>query len=247
MIEILPKEIAKLINKFAQESSFKEVSENNEYMNPVDYTLKTIENQSLESLRIENKANELKLADSNENHKTFYPKVDEDLKNKGYQIVPENELKGIRISNGDKKFDGLAIKENEVLLVEKKSSKEIEGLSDLSKLDADEDSEKETYLGELKKYYDELSEKVMKKELTEREAAHLFYIKREQIKVKATIEKGFIEKRDGTIISFENKEVKLGYSVPNRETSTVVSALKKSGYEFEKIEGKGSLTFKIKI
>lgn len=154
-----------------------------------------------------------------------------EMQKQGYEVLKDREVQvklgGVDNSKG-KLPDGVYYNDKEVIIGEHKSPKECKDISSTAKLDLKDDEEKNSWNGELKKFEKDINSDIY----SEREKAHHIHIKKTQIIKEQIVKDGCLTTEDGKI-DVHNKEVKVGYVVPQQEVDVVKSALDKKGIQYE--------------
>jgi hypothetical protein len=182
--------------------------------------------------RNETAAQALPETTASEGKDTFYPKVDADLEENGFDVVPEEQLtQGKGENQYVKPGDGIAVKGDNIVVVEKRAPAETsqsgaslrtdyikETRADVDRRVANGETSKEVGLSETKVAQAEYS-------------AHNF--------------KDGITGVKGEGIEVEGKTIKPGYSVSQSESAAAEQALENRGIsKYEKVEGSnGTVTY----
>jgi len=246
MKEIVEALINETLKKEVQLNKLSEITINEIFIaNQVD----AIKNMTLHELK---EMNEMRIAEFVLNHivegkENYYPKIYEDMEKEGYIVYGEDKLKKIKLddvtNSTGKDVDGVYIKDNEVIISEIKSPKECQDIKGTKDIDVHDDEEKSNWGGKLKEYNDELNKNT---QLSEREKAHLVHIKKTELITEQLKKEGTIQLKDGSQIELKDKEVKIGYTVPEGEAKVVQSALDKAGIKYELKQTTNGSTFIIK-
>lgn len=211
IVETIVAPIAKELSK-----AVIEVASKLETKIPLYNQLKTIETQSLEGLKYSNQ----ELYKQVEGKETFYPKTYEDLEQNGYKVYREEDLTHGKGENSHvKPGDGIAVKENEIIVLEIKSPKEV-----FPNTLADGSSLKNDYLEKTRL---DVNERVKNGELSKEVGKHEIFLAQSEYNA-FNFKDGITGMKEGNI-PLDGKDIKVGYSVPKEEMNSVVEALKNKG------------------
>jgi Zn-dependent metalloprotease len=171
-------------------------------------------------------------AENSEGKKVFYDKVDKDLEEKGYKAIPEAELtQGKGDHRHTKPGDGIAIKDNTVIAVEKKAPAETSQYGAGLKND---------YIGKTRA---DVDRRVAAGEVSKDVGLH--ETKLAQAEYNAHNLKDGITGTKSNDAEIRDKTIKPGYSVDRLEGPAVEKALANRNItSYQKIEGSnGTVTY----
>jgi len=230
--------VAAAVNEAAKEAIVNETSAITVNESSIQRMMTTISDTPLESLKAQNESLITKLNQNSETNigkREFYDNVDADLRENGFTVIPEE---GLKQGTGENRYvkpgDGIAIKDNDLVVLEKKAPAETvyNSLPSGSGL-------KEDYIKDVR---ETVKTQVDAGDLDRATGKHVVFTAQAEYNANNLID-GITGTKEP--LDLRGKDVRVGYSVDLSETQNVERALSHKGIEnYDKIEGKrGSVTY----